>query len=627
MAPFREEHFLIISPGSQSTQAQFGLPESLTPAQHTFATRMFLAPDGKTYEPYKIKASKKDGSDEEEMVEYLEDEEGAIWPLKQGRIVNMECFLAFLHHVHSKLQPGLHVGLVIVAQPYWTSKDAEDITRFVFETFKISGFILIDAALAATYGYGLANATVIDVGYEKVDVTAITDFMVSSRGGVAGCGGDNMTQVLLALVDQQYPEFTMEMAEQLKKTNLVEVLPPGTPLPGAEGTDEPVSNPAGALSTGAPAPGPSVRITEPPRAMDDAEAGDDELANTEKEDGVLDVASILASGRAQDILAKKEKDKADKAAAKKANKEREAAEVAAAHKARIPNSRRCWATWTYEGAKSQSQRDQDKEMSDSAPAAQESTGDQNLTDGVSAMTVDEANGPQKNALKKHRKKPSEDNNQGLVRKEYRIGPERFKIVDRYFIDRIADEVYRVVQSIRDLSARQNAWDNLILCGGGAKLRGFKDVLLQNLLNRYLISPSSATMFMSELPSNIATPSGTGSMTPSASFTPTPHGGGTHQANSLLIAATTAQNPALNPNLQASYNALQSHSSHSQTPTAIKYVATPTYFPELKDFYDANFLGACIAAKTVFILDGGTTKGLFLTRNIYNEDGPGSIHQM
>jgi actin-related protein 9 len=60
---------------------------------------MFPAPDGKTYEPYKVKTQKKevvrgtdvemkDGGEEggeeevEEIVELPEDEEGAVFPLK-----------------------------------------------------------------------------------------------------------------------------------------------------------------------------------------------------------------------------------------------------------------------------------------------------------------------------------------------------------------------------------------------------------------------------------------------------------------------------------------------------------------------------------------------------------------
>lgn len=104
MPPFKDENIFIIAPGSQTTLAQLGLPESFTPASHRFPTRMFQAPDGKTFEPYKIISRKKEkveGTDtamggttdgelqeveeEEELVEYPEDDEGAIWPLKGTR--------------------------------------------------------------------------------------------------------------------------------------------------------------------------------------------------------------------------------------------------------------------------------------------------------------------------------------------------------------------------------------------------------------------------------------------------------------------------------------------------------------------------------------------------------------
>jgi actin-related protein 9 len=101
MPPFRDEHILIIAPGSQTTLAQLGLPESFTPASHRFPTRMFPAPDGKTYEPYKIRSRKKEvvingadiemggtgepkteEEDDEELIELPDDDEGAIYPLR-----------------------------------------------------------------------------------------------------------------------------------------------------------------------------------------------------------------------------------------------------------------------------------------------------------------------------------------------------------------------------------------------------------------------------------------------------------------------------------------------------------------------------------------------------------------
>jgi len=100
MPPFRDDQIVIIAPGSQTTLAQLGLPESFTPASHRFPTRIFQAPDGKTFEPFKIRSRKKEvvtngadvemggtgesktEEDEEELVELPDDDEGAIYPLK-----------------------------------------------------------------------------------------------------------------------------------------------------------------------------------------------------------------------------------------------------------------------------------------------------------------------------------------------------------------------------------------------------------------------------------------------------------------------------------------------------------------------------------------------------------------
>jgi actin-related protein 9 len=95
--------------------------------------------------------------------------------------------------------------------------------------------------------------------------------------------------------------------------------------------------------------------------------------------------------------------------------------------------------------------------------------------------------------------------------------------------------------------------------------------------------------------------------------------------------------------------------HSQTPTSVKTVKPPDYFPEWKDQGGSNapgatgaggtnttsanpagaprpgmeesiFLGAQIAAKIVFINDNqGQYKG-YLPRSEYNENGPSAIHE-
>ena len=40
--------------------------------------------------------------------------------------------------------------------------------------------------------------------------------------------------------------------------------------------------------------------------------------------------------------------------------------------------------------------------------------------------------------------------------------------------------------------------------------------------------------------------------------------------------------------------------------------------------EAGFLGAQVAAKVLFVVDGGISKG-FLTRGEYNDMGPAGIH--
>jgi len=159
--------------------------------------------------------------------------------------------------------------------------------------------------------------------------------------------------------------------------------------------------------------------------------------------------------------------------------------------------------------------------------------------------------------------------------------------------------------------------------------------------KYLISPSSATIFTSELPSNFSTPLATGANTPlphAQSQTPLSHHAGP-SVNPLLLAATTASNPTLAPpgvqqahlhsqlQLQHFHQQQQSHSSHGQSPTSIKVARMPEYFSEWKEVgsEEAAFLGAQVAAKVVFIVDQGLSKG-FMSRTEYNDLGPQGIHE-
>jgi actin-related protein 9 len=93
-----------------------------------------------------------------------------------------------------------------------------------------------------------------------------------------------------------------------------------------------------------------------------------------------------------------------------------------------------------------------------------------------------------------------------------------------------------------------------------------------------------------------------------------------------VAAVTSQTAHLNPQSGLPSAQMQNiHSSHGQTPTSVKYAKPGEYFPEWKDvgFDEAQFLGAQVMAKVLFVVDQGQTKG-FMTRNDYNDMGPTGI---
>ncbi|CAN9100202.1 hypothetical protein CC77DRAFT_1028533 [Alternaria alternata] len=640
MPPFKDDQIIIIAPGSETTVAQLGLPESFTPARLRVRSRMFPAEKEGEFEPYKIRRKQdqpaatngepKDESQEEKKpaegddeVVWEEDrvsEEGAIWPIQQGKIVDWPCFFALITHTYNSLNPPFHTPILLITQPAWTPREHEKLTQFFFEKFKVPAFGLMDAALATTWAYGVHTATVIDVGKDKADITAVSEFIPHTQGRVIsleGCGGEAFTQGLLSKLKSK--GLNRDMCEQLKRSPICELLPPGTPLPGpgdAPTKDAP-TNPAAVASTGATGPGPAAAasIGNVPRGPGiDTEVGED--TSLEESEGVLDVASIVAGGKMSEYLAKKEKEKQEKANAKK-----KGGPAPTANKpVRLPNSRLEKATFLYEDhalldtLKNMNLNTQ--EMADAKGALDEGPnrkGQENGENGDPASAT-EANGTGESGPTGKRT--------GSIRREIEVGTERFMADGDGTLEKIADAVHRAISSIDEVGKRSDLWEQLIVCGNGSKLRGFKESLLQTIQTKYLVSPSSATIFTSEIPSNVSTPLGTGANTPQPQLGP--HGGS--QVNPLLLAATTAQTQHMMPHGGIPGMSGNTHSSHGQTPTTIKFIKPPEYFPEFKDvgFDESAFLGAQVAAKVIFVVDQGQSKG-YMTRPDYNDQGPQGIH--
>lgn len=560
-----------------------------------------------------------DGDNEPEYEEDLVSEEGAVWPIRDGRVVDWTCFFALMDHIYRTINPPFHTAILLIAEPSWTPKEHEKITQFFFEKYKMPAFGLMDSASATLYAYGIHTATIVDVGYTKADVTAISEFLIHDTGralSVPKCGGDAMTERLMDLLKAK--KFTRDMAEQLKKSPICEILPPDVPLPSADAPEKvATANPAAAASTGLDGESHNpneAALGEIPRGPGPGTEVGTESKLGEDNEGVLDIASIVTGGNMTEFLERKEREKQERAAAKK--KGADAAAALAAKPMRLPNAKRMKNTFSYE----------DYALHDALKSMNASG--QSMADMQAAMDT----GPQKvpGGADGEGQVPAAASSQdgshsGAITREIEVGLERFEAASGGVLERLADVIYRTISSVEEVNKRSELWDSLIVVGNGSKVRGFKEALLATIQAKYLISPSSATIFTSELPSTLSTPIATGSNTPQPGGM-MPHA--SSGVNPLLYAATTAQVPQMGlPGGGLPGHVSHSmHSSHAQTPTSMKLAKIPDYFPEWKDvgYEEAVFLGAQVAAKVLFITDQGLSKG-YMTRTDYNEQGPQGIH--
>lgn len=599
-----------------------------------------------------------------------ETRKSADFLLLAGRIVNMDAFLAFLEHVHAQLTTTYHnTPIMLMASPQWTRPDCETIARYIFEKTKTPALCLIHSGIATQYGLKWPNMTVVDVGFQKVDVTCIHDGRVVSHRDVgpadaeAISGGEVFTQRLFKLLESK--GFDYDMAEQLKKSAACEVLPYAPEQPGlVELPVETASVPA-AASTAGPGNGSAAGVStlsgegaktaeQPAKSQIGNGNGENGTNGEGKEggddDGVLDVANIVASGQTREFLAKKEKEKAEKGKPGRKPKDKEAAAAAeaAAKAVKLPNSKRFRGVFHYEELVTEDvpiveppkeNGGQDVGMTEAlavaegtAAAPTATTGDEPKAEGEPAGTEEQkpkaedqsTTAPQPTQPTESAPAPSTTATTATttatervtrrVRRDIEVGLERFQFADRREIDRIVAAIYHAVQGIEDMYMRPGCWENLVFVGNGVRIRGLRDNILQTLQARHLISPSTATMFTSELPSNIGTPSATGSQTPTATGAgqlPT-----TSSVNPLLLAATTGANPNApnNPNNAsdaAGGNAHTSHHFHSQTPTNIRLAPLPAYLTEWTKhgFEEAMFLGAQVAARLAFCIHNLDAQGL------------------
>ncbi|CCH44403.1 Actin-1 [Wickerhamomyces ciferrii] len=251
MAPFHEEHFLIISPGSQITLVQFGLHDGVfAPPVIEIPTKVYSNPD-------------KPGT-------FLSkgEESNVIYPIVKGSIQNIQAFNFFLKLIYksilSKHPQVNNIPFLLLSNSEWSRLDIEHITQYVFESMELNAFTIIPNALATLYAHGSQpSAVVIDIGYEKTEITPIVDYSVLNHAKkVINFGGNDINKS----ISENLNNLSPEQIELLKKSSIFEVL-----------NDEDKKN---------------------------SFFGHDGL---KKNDTEFDVAAIVTSGRTREILEEREK--------------------------------------------------------------------------------------------------------------------------------------------------------------------------------------------------------------------------------------------------------------------------------------------------------------------------------
>lgn len=340
-------------------------------------------------------------------------------------------------YVHDYLSPTFHTPVLLVHPPEFTKDDKELLTQFFFEKLKVPGLSLMSSSLCALWAYGLSTATIIDVGFEKTDITPVVDFLVQSRvrKTVADCGGESMTEHLRSLLPDMKPEWI----ETLKKSPICEILPPGAPIPGS----------------GEIAHGQGVLVDE----------DEDDINMLGEDEGAINVAAIVASGKTKEFLAQKEKEKRGEAERKLPNREREVNYFWVVDE-KMPGEE--------EGAGSVLTSPVVGEAP-AFPAEGAQTSPVNTSPTTTGFPPLDAEKAHKESEK--RKQTRLAASQGIILKqnetwrELSVGTERFRAAECGILHSIADAVYAVIQSVDEIGKRAELWDNLIIVGNGSKVKG------------------------------------------------------------------------------------------------------------------------------------------------------------
>lgn len=400
--------------------------------------------------------------------------EDVVYPINKGSIQDLEAFKYFIMLIYrsvlkeqSEENPVAwdttlsNIPFLLISHHSWTQAQQEYLTRFVFEVMKINHFLVLPSALSNSFAFGsIQNCLIIDIGKQHTDLIPVMDYsQLQCFTRQISVGGQSINENLSELL----PNLSHDQVEDLKCSEIYEIL-----------------------------------------SNDEMERFAFSNGGTQDDEGALDVAAIVTSGRdTREILEERERTK-------------------------------------------------DNKKLDNAKMETNTFFDRN----ENAITV---------------------------------GKQRFQGWDT-LVQQISKATGQVLSQIDDIPKLRAMWENVIIVGGTSHIRGFKEVLIGQLLKDHLVSEPEKERLKRE-----------------------------EDAKALLANKQKKLN-------KYGTGSVITQMEYSQVPTVILPPKAPEYFPEWKKlgFSDVTFLGAQVLSKQVF---GHVNSSFYVTRESYDEHGPEALWQV
>lgn len=307
MAPsYKEDTYLIIQPGSLHTLVKLGLDDPLGLPSHSIPTKVFK------------KTKQEDEDDNKSTTFYSMNQlEGyeEVLPIVAGQIKDVQGLQFLIKSIITSLltkpesnenndtveiSPSVEsINLLLVqTSTKWNPFSIESIINYLFESLKLNSISLVPIELCSMFAYGsIANALVIDIGFEKSEILPIIDYQLYSPAKkYINKGGNSINLSLSKLL----PKFSSNQIEILKKSSIFECLSDEDAKKSFYGMEGLIEN------------------------LDSVDNDDDD-AMEGNDDGILDIAAIVTSEKSTrellDETNKKSKKKSEIKEKKKKNSE------------------------------------------------------------------------------------------------------------------------------------------------------------------------------------------------------------------------------------------------------------------------------------------------------------------